>query len=486
MSQSPKLRLQALLRQRSRWALPVGVLVALAHGMWVWQSQRADAQEKFDVEARISHRLVSERLAALDTLLKAFVEAGPSEALARRLLALDPLARSLGVRGAATEVHAGEAAPATAALSPGLQGERLLLVAPLPGTDAAAPARAYLSVAVPELLRTHENVQALSTARLSDGRGTTVETRLAPPTQHRWRTEFAVSKPLRAGTSALQFHAQGALPLQLAGWLLSLLIGTSAVAAVHAWNVLRQLGRDRQRAERAASLSQAGRLQAMGELAAQVAHELNQPLAALLSQSQAASRMLDDAQPDLPLVRRALDNNVAQAQRAAAIVQRLRASVAGATLVRVPVALNERLQEMLFLLEPRLRARKVELVLEGLGGLPGVTVLGDPVQIDQILHNLLSNALDAMEQASIAQPILSVRAERNPPWVALRVHDSGPGVPATVQERLFEPFVSAKPGGTGLGLAIARTLAEHQGGELQLDTSAPRPGACFVLRLPTA
>jgi C4-dicarboxylate-specific signal transduction histidine kinase len=478
---SPVARLQAALRQRARVALPVAVVVALLHGAWTWRSEHLAAQETFDVEARITHRLVSERLAALDTLLKAFVEAGRTQEVAQRLLALDPLARSLGVREGASDAHAGEPLAGSVPMRTGLQGQRLLLVRPF-NAAAGTGAQAYLSIAVPELLRVNENLQALNAASITDTHGESSEVRLAgEPTAGRWQADFSAVKPLQAGTGALQFKVHGAVPLSLAGWLVSGLLGLAAVAMVLAWGVLRQSRLDRQRAERAATLSQAGRLQAMGELAAQVAHELNQPLAALLSQSQGARRLLDDEPPDAALLRRALDNNIAQAQRAAAIVQRLRASVAGAAPVRVPVALGERLREMLFVLEPRLRALGAEVVQHGCAG---VSVLGDPVQVDQILHNLLCNALDAMEQAGTSRPVLRIEAVRTPPWVVLSVHDSGPGVPVELRAHLFEPFVSAKPGGTGLGLAIARTLAEHQGGELQLDLTHTEPGARFVLRLP--
>lgn len=473
-------RLHDLLRQRSRLALAAGLLVAALHGAWVWHSQHRGAQEVFDIEARITHRLVSERLAALDTLLKAFVETGRSREIAQRLQALDPLVRSLGVRDGSDDLHAGEALADDAPLRAGLHGQRLLLTRPV----ADGRAKAYLSIAVPDLLQVNENLQALNSASIADPHGASSETRLgSPAVQQRWRAYFSVTKPLQAGASALQFKAQGSVPLSLAGGLLSLVFGLLAAAAVLAWSVLSQSRLERRRAERAASLSQAGRLQAMGELAAQVAHELNQPLAALLSQSQAARRLLDDEPPDMPLLRRALDNNIAQAQRAAAIVQRLRASVAGVAPEHVPVALGERLQEMLFVLEPRLRAMGAEVVQRGLAG---AKVLGDPVQIDQILHNLLCNALDAMEQAGTARPVLRVEAAHTPPWVVLSVQDSGPGVPAELHAQLFEPFVTAKPGGTGLGLAIARTLAEHQGGELNLDVTHAEAGARFVLRLQPA
>lgn len=462
-----------------RAALAAALGTVVLHAVWTAHSATAQAREAFDVEARIAHRLVSERLAALGTLLRALAASGLPDAadprLPARLMALDGAVRGLGWHGALPAPQAGEPPPAA---TPGLHGPRLLLA-----LDPAAPVRPYLSADVAALLPSGDRASALQAVRLTQA-GTARAAIVDHPAAARpgWPLQFAVAKPLGAEGLALQFEAQGRAWLPWTLWLPSLAWGAGAAALVVLGGLLWQMRRERVRAERVAHLSQAGRLQALGELAAQVAHELNQPLAALVSQSQAARRLLaDDGPPEL--VSQALEANVAQAQRATAIVARLRASVSGAPPVRVPVDLGERLREVLFLLEPRLAAKRVQTDSAGLAGL---RVLADPVQVDQILHNLLANAVDALPAApGVAPARIRVQAQRRDGWVQIGIEDNGPGIAAAVAERLFEPFVSTKPDGTGLGLAIARTLAEHLGGELTHDATITT-GARFVLRLPQA
>lgn len=451
----------------------------MLHAAWAWQSGVDQRQDQFEVDARIAHRLVSERLAALDTLLRALAATGPpaadDNALPQRLMTLDPAVRGLGWLGTGGQPHAGEM-PAAAAPA-GLHGQRLLL-----RLDTGTPVQPYLSADVTALLPAADQPRALHRVWLQadDGSARSDVMRASLPATRGWPLQFAVHKPIAVGNMRLQFHAGGHAVLPWTLWLPSLATGVAAAALVLLGGALWQARRERLRAEGVAHLSQAGRLQALGELAAQVAHELNQPLAALVSQSQAARRMLADDGPG-ELVTRALEANVAQAERATAIVARLRASVSGGPPVRVPVDLGERTRGMLFLLEPRLSAQRVQVTMHGLEGLK---VLGDPVQVDQILHNLLSNALDALAAASPHGPgRIRVQAQALAGWVQLGVEDNGPGVAPAVAARLFDPFVSTRPEGTGLGLAIARTLAEHLGGELALDPG-PGVGARFVLRLP--
>lgn len=471
--------LSLALMRHWRAACVAAAAAAVLHAGWAWRSGAAAAQETFDVEARIAHRLVSERLAALDTLLRALAAAGPpaagDTALPERLMALDPAVRGLGWLGPQGRAFAGETIAASTGA--GLQGQRLLL-----RLDGDAAAQPYLSADVTALLPAGDRAQALQSVALQseDGPGRAAVMQATATPAHGWPLQFAVRKPIAVGAMRLQFLASGQAVLPWTLWLPSLVAGAAGAALVLLGGALWQARRERLRAEGVAHLSQAGRLQALGELAAQVAHELNQPLAALVSQSQAARRLLADDGPTA-LITRALEANVAQAERATAIVARLRASVSGAPPVRMPVDLGERTRGMLFLLEPRLSAQRVQVTVHGLEGLK---VLGDPVQVDQILHNLLSNALDALASASPHGPArIRLQAQAQAGWVQLEVEDNGPGIAPAVATRLFDPFVSTRPEGTGLGLAIARTLAEHLGGELALDPH-PAVGARFVLRLP--
>jgi C4-dicarboxylate-specific signal transduction histidine kinase len=239
---------------------------------------------------------------------------------------------------------------------------------------------------------------------------------------------------------------------------------------------------ERRRAEELLRLGQVARLNTLGELAAGMAHELNQPLTALLANTQAVSRLLRDEPPDLALVQRATDDAVQQARRAADVVGRLRRAVERPDVrtIAQPMALEQPLRSALHLLEPEFRRRQVLTQVES-DGAP--QVMADPVAVEQIVHNLLMNALHALEQ-------VPVDARRIRLWLGveqgqgvLRVTDSGPGIAADVLPRLFQPFFSTRPGGMGLGLSLCETLATGMGGALTAANAEPR-GAVFTLQLP--
>lgn len=474
------------LRERGMLAAVAGLACAALLGAWAWRADEALARERFDVEARIAHRLTSERLAAFDALLRTW-----AAALA---VADEPLARELAGRLAAPGsgvlalgVADGDVRRALAGALPPLpapsNAAALVLDTPMPDAPAR---RAWLALPLAELLRAGESPRVLTALRLIHPSG---EAALAPvPEPAGASHRFSAVKPVQSGAVSLKFEAVGAAPVAAGGWLAPLAGGALAAGAVLLATLAMQARRERRRAEASASLSQAARLQAMGELAAQMAHELNQPLAALLAQSQAALKLQADASAgsgpaddDSPLAT-ALRQNVAQARRAAAIVARLRASVAAGAAERVAVSPAERLAEVRFVLEPELRRHDVQLDASGLD--PHARALADPTGLDQILHNLIGNAIEAL--AGRAPPRrIDVRGRADGAWLEIAVTDNGPGLDAAQAARVFQPFATSKPQGLGLGLAIARTLAEQMGGELRHDASHAA-GARFVLQLPSA
>jgi C4-dicarboxylate-specific signal transduction histidine kinase len=258
-----------------------------------------------------------------------------------------------------------------------------------------------------------------------------------------------------------------------------------AVIVAALLTALRHLQRQRaarRRAEELLRLGQVARLNTLGELAAGMAHELNQPLTAVLANTQAAQRLLDDEPPELATARGAMAQAVAQARRAAEVVGRLRRAVErpDASGALQAVNLNEAVKRALYLLEPECQRRGVAPVLDGADA---VTVQADAVALDQIVHNLIFNALQALEKVPLGHRSLTLTIGSHDGHGELQVADSGPGIAPEVLPRLFEPFFSTRDGGLGLGLSLCETLANGMGGSLGAANRA-LGGAVFSLKLP--
>lgn len=242
---------------------------------------------------------------------------------------------------------------------------------------------------------------------------------------------------------------------------------------------------DRRRAQELLRLGQVARLNTLGELAAGMAHELNQPLTAVLANTQAATRLLADEPPDLPAARHAMQQTVAQARRAAEVVGRLRRAVERPDLSGQlqPVNLEEMTRKALYLLEPELKRRQVQPTLTLVG--PLFRVLGDPVALEQIIHNLLMNGLQALDTVALHGRSLSIILSSKAGMGQLTLQDNGPGLEPDVLPRIFEPFFTTREGGLGLGLSLCETLASGMGGALTAANRTPH-GAEFRLTLPLA
>ena len=284
---------------------------------------------------------------------------------------------------------------------------------------------------------------------------------------------FDVVVARSVGWAALPWAAMGAWSAVVA----------AALLAVRAW--LRQR-EQRQRAEELLRLGQVARLNTLGELAAGMAHELNQPLTAVLANAQAAQRLLadDSGDPvDLDTAREAMAQAVQQARRASEVVQRLRRVVerpdpaAG----QQSVDLHETVRNALHLLEPELQRRSIRTEVQS--ALPGLRVLADPVALEQIVHNLVMNALQAMEQVPVGERRLTLQLRTEAALGELDVQDTGPGFAPDLLQRLFQPFVTTRSQGLGLGLSLCETLAVNMGGTLTASNRTPR-GASLRLRLP--
>ena len=270
--------------------------------------------------------------------------------------------------------------------------------------------------------------------------------------------------------------------LRMLAWVLA---SAAVLLALRSW--LRQRAAAR-RSEELLRVGQVARLNQLGELAAGMAHELNQPLTALLASTQAAQRLLGDDEPDLDTARIAMGQAVDQARRASAVVGRLRRVVERPDLSgqAQPLVLLAALNDALNLLEPELQRRHISVQVEAPADFPPVRA--EPVALQQIMHNLLMNAMQAMEQVDTGQRRLYLRLATQGKQALLSVRDTGPGVPEEARSRLFTPFFTTRTGGLGLGLSLSESLAHAMDGELTL---APTPGTAsqgaeFVLQLPLA
>jgi two-component system sensor kinase FixL len=225
------------------------------------------------------------------------------------------------------------------------------------------------------------------------------------------------------------------------------------------------------------------RMATIGEMAAGVAHELNQPLTAIANYAQACDRLLARPLSDPAELREALRQITAQTARAADIIRRLRALARSHQSERVQAGVNALVTELYALLETDAHVHGVQLTLELAEGLPDVVVDGG--QIQQVILNFVRNSLDAFAQQSAPRPCMVIRTSLTPQRdVEVAVIDNGPGLSPEAAPRLFDPFFSTKANGTGLGLAISNTIARTHGGSVGYRPN-PSGGACFYIALPT-
>ena len=211
------------------------------------------------------------------------------------------------------------------------------------------------------------------------------------------------------------------------------------------------------------ALAHVARVSSLGELTGTLAHELNQPLAAILSDAQAAIRLLDKDPPDVSQIREVLRDIVADDRRAGAIIQRLRDMMRRGTAARERLDLCQVVREVREIMRSGLVTRGIAVVPDFAADLPAV--VGDRIQIQQVVVNLVTNAMQAMDGLTNARLTLGVGG-REDGWQVVSVADTGPGIAAAAVETMFEPFTSSGPGGLGMGLSISRSIIEAHGGRI--------------------
>jgi two-component system, LuxR family, sensor kinase FixL len=220
----------------------------------------------------------------------------------------------------------------------------------------------------------------------------------------------------------------------------------------------------------------------MGELAASLAHELNQPLTAILSNAEAAQHFLDASLPDLEEVRASLADIVDDDHRASEVIRRLRGLLQKGELERLPLDLNQTIREVVRLVHSDVIIRQVALTLALDPALP--PVCGDRVQLQQVVLNLMLNGLEAMTDTGLDERALIVCTKRpDAHTVQVEVQDSDSGLAEVNMDRIFEPFYTTKPADMGMGLLICRSIIEAHGGRLWVANNLAR-GATFYFTLP--
>ncbi len=235
-------------------------------------------------------------------------------------------------------------------------------------------------------------------------------------------------------------------------------------------------------AELRGTLAQAGRVSIMGQLSSALAHELNQPIGAILRNTDVAELDLQSGKPDLEELRSIVADTGKAVRRAKEIIDRMRALIKRGQVDLRPLMIDDLVRDVMALVRAEAASKEILLSYAPVPGLPLVS--GDRVHISQVLLNLIVNAMDSVHACPVGERRVVIRARAEAAHVEMAICDSGPGVAAADLIRVFEPLFSTKSGGLGMGLAICRTIIDAHGGRLWAEHSPDGRGAIFRFVLP--
>jgi C4-dicarboxylate-specific signal transduction histidine kinase len=230
-------------------------------------------------------------------------------------------------------------------------------------------------------------------------------------------------------------------------------------------------------------LERVSRVTALGELSASIAHEVGQPLSAIVTSGEACLRWLHRQPPDMEEIEGCVRQMTDQGNRAAEIVQRVRGLMKGAPPDRAPIAINDLVEEAIALIRRDVERQSGLLTRRLAKGLP--LILGDRVQLQQVLVNLIINGLQSMASVSGRRELI-VQSRLDPEGnIVVAIKDSGAGIQEANLPQLFEPFFTTRSSGMGMGLAISSSVVEAHGGQIWASNN-PEGGATFSFSLPPA
>ena len=476
---------------RIRWAFALALAMAVLGSGWLIRAEMHRLREVFDTQARIIHRLISQQMVQHEAVLATLALLPPTPDLAIPLTAVYPHIRHVQLLSIAaltpdastatpeaTPQHTLPAPTAKPTTTNWAAGHYTL-------TATGAQSQVSMDIDLSQWTRPPEWPEPSADMPLTvqlywDQNVFALQPHMASP----WGWDLQASKSIASESQPFTVHTRTQLTwahlpwVPLGFWWLAMIV----LAAI-GWTWHRQ-HQERQRAQALLKLDQVSRLGTLAEVGAGVAHEINQPLTAVLANAQTARRALKDSPPDIAMLGHALDQTVQQAKRAAAVVARLRQLLErpGQRQPMRRIDLGGVARHVLDLLAPSLQQLQVPAQVTELAP---VHVLADPVALEQIVHNLVQNALQSLEHVPQSERSLTLKVTQTHQRGDLTVTDTGVGISPELLPRLFEPFLTTRPQGLGLGLTLCETLANHMGGSLRADHHPPR-GALFELHLPLA
>jgi len=243
----------------------------------------------------------------------------------------------------------------------------------------------------------------------------------------------------------------------------------------------RQLAEEQERMTRE-EINRLSRISLLGEMTASIAHELNQPLSGITSNANAGQRFIDRGDADIGMLREILVDIAADGRRASDVINNIRNTIKKGAAVRKWVKINDIVMDVAHMMRPDTTACSCHVQLSLAKGLP--VVEGDPVQLHQVLINLVTNAFEAMRHTPASRRTLEIATERNgSSSIHVSVRDHGMGISDEVHEHLFDQFFTTKEDGLGMGLAIVHSIIEAHGGRIEAE-NVNGDGACFHFTLP--